>query len=55
MKAISAARMAMSRKSDPKVSLDNIIKTIFETGKDMSLKYKETALGGLAVILGLVC
>ncbi|AII14146.1 L-serine deaminase I [Campylobacter iguaniorum] len=55
IKAISAARMAMSRKSDPKVSLDNIIKTMFETGKDMSLKYKETALGGLAVTLGSVC
>ncbi|RAX54238.1 L-serine ammonia-lyase [Helicobacter sp. 16-1353] len=48
IKAISASRMAMSRKSTPIVNLDDIIKTMYETGKDMNAKYKETALGGLA-------
>lgn len=48
IKAISAARMAMTRKSTPKVGLDEVIKTMYETGKDMNYKYKETALGGLA-------
>ena len=48
IKAISAARMAMTRKSTPKVGLDEVIKTMHETGKDMNYKYKETALGGLA-------
>lgn len=31
------------------VSLDNVIRTMRETGQDMKAKYKETALGGLAV------
>lgn len=31
------------------VSLDDVIKTMYETGKDMSSRYKETSLGGLAV------
>lgn len=48
IKAISAARMSMSRKSTPKVNLDDVIKTMYETGKDMNSKYKETSLGGLA-------
>ena len=48
IKAISAARMAMTRKSTPKVGLDEVIKTMYETGKDMNYKYKETSLGGLA-------
>lgn len=55
IKAISAARMAMSRKSTPLVSLDEIIKTMYETGKDMNMKYKETSLGGLAKTLHSVC
>ncbi|MCI7047452.1 MULTISPECIES: L-serine ammonia-lyase [Helicobacter] len=51
IKAISAARMAMTRKSHPVVSLDNVIATMYQTGKDMNAKYKETALGGLAKTL----
>ena len=51
IKAISAARMAMTRKSDPVVGLDEVIKTMYETGKDMNYKYKETSLGGLATNL----
>lgn len=49
IKAISAARMALARKSTPRVSLDAVIKTMYETGKDMNHKYKETSLGGLAI------
>ena len=48
IKAISAARMAISRKSQPKVGLDEVIKTMYQTGKDMDHRYKETSLGGLA-------
>lgn len=48
IKAISAARMAMQRKSEPRVSLDTVIQTMYETGKDMNFKYRETSLGGLA-------
>lgn len=55
IKAISAARMALSRKSTPRVALDEIIITMYETGKDMNAKYKETALGGLAKVVGSVC
>ena len=51
IKAISAARMAMNRKSHPVVSLDNVIATMYQTGKDMNSKYRETALGGLAKTL----
>ncbi|MBK1971096.1 L-serine ammonia-lyase [Campylobacter sp. 2018MI35] len=51
IKAISAARMAMTRKSTPMVTLDEVIKTMYETGKDMNYKYKETSLGGLATNL----
>lgn len=55
IKAISASRMAMSRKSTPIVNLDDIIKIMYETGKDMNLKYKETSLGGLATTISNVC
>ena len=50
MKAITAAQL--SSHTDPKnakVSLDTVIKTMWETSKDMNSKYKETAEGGLAV------
>ncbi|MBZ7941930.1 L-serine ammonia-lyase [Campylobacter molothri] len=55
IKAISAARMAMTRQSAPKVGLDEVIETMYETGKDMNYKYKETSLGGLATNLKTVC
>lgn len=55
IKAIMAARMAMSRKSTPKVTLDEVILTMYNTGKDMNLKYKETSLGGLATTLSSLC
>ncbi|EIB42841.1 L-serine dehydratase [Campylobacter jejuni subsp. jejuni LMG 9217] len=47
--------MAMTRKSTPMVSLDEVIETMYETGKDMNYKYKETSLGGLATNLKTVC
>lgn len=50
IKAITASQLAL--KFDPelsKVSLDGVIKTMWDTAKDMSTKYKETADGGLAV------
>lgn len=50
VKAITAANIALE--SDPtkaKVSLDDVVKTMWETAQDMHHKYKETAQGGLAV------
>jgi L-serine dehydratase len=49
IKAVSSASLAMRGDGKHIVSLDNCIKTMKETGRDMSYKYKETALGGLAV------
>jgi L-serine dehydratase len=49
VKAINAARMALRGDGTHFVSLDQVIKTMRETGADMMSKYKETARGGLAV------
>ena len=49
VKAITAARIALRGNGTHFVSLDKVIKTMRETGKDMKVKYKETARGGLAV------
>ncbi|CAL8973865.1 L-serine dehydratase 1 [Rhodoplanes serenus] len=49
IKAINAARMALSRVSQPLVPLDKVIEVMFEIGKDMSPKYRETSCGGLAL------
>ncbi|GAA4378910.1 L-serine ammonia-lyase [Paeniglutamicibacter cryotolerans] len=48
-KAINAAKMALMGDGQHHVTLDEVIITMRETGKDMSSKYKETAMGGLAV------
>jgi L-serine dehydratase len=49
IKAIMAGNLALvSDPQDAKVSLDAVIKTMWSTAKDMSSKYKETSLGGLA-------
>ena len=48
-KAINAAKMALWGDGQHRVSLDEVIVTMRETGRDMSSKYKETAMGGLAV------
>jgi L-serine dehydratase len=49
VKAINAARLAINGTGVHKVSLDDAIRTMRETGRDMNVKYKETARGGLAV------
>jgi L-serine dehydratase len=49
VKAVNAARMAMQESTEHKVSLDQVIKTMYETGLDMQSRYKETSLGGLAL------
>jgi L-serine dehydratase len=49
VKAINSARMALFGDGEHHVSLDNVIKTMRDTGADMLSKYKETSQGGLAV------
>ncbi|MEJ0039442.1 MAG: L-serine ammonia-lyase [Gammaproteobacteria bacterium] len=49
VKAINAARLAMRGDGTHKVSLDQVIATMRQTGDDMSTIYKETSQGGLAV------
>lgn len=48
VKAINAAHMAMHRSTPPLISLDEVISTMYQTGKDLSAKYRETSQGGLA-------
>jgi L-serine dehydratase len=49
IKAINAARMALRGDGTHFVSLDRVIRTMRDTGRDMHVKYKETARGGLAI------
>jgi len=49
VKAVNASRMALMGDGQHYVSLDKVIKTMLQTGKDMQSIYKETSLGGLAV------
>lgn len=49
VKAVNAARLALHAADQMKVSLDQVIETMRQTGLDMSAKYKETSQGGLAV------
>src|SRR5207253_11376307 len=49
VKAINAASLALRGDGTHRVSLDMVIKTMYDTGRDMMTKYKETSLGGLAV------
>jgi L-serine dehydratase len=49
VKAIEATRLAMLGDGTHRVSLDQVIETMRKTGLDMSERYKETSLGGLAV------
>lgn len=49
VKAITAASLALRGDGNHKISLDQVIKTMRDTGADMKSKYKETSLGGLAV------
>lgn len=49
VKAVNASRMAMNESDDHKVSLDQVIRTMYLTGLDMQSRYKETSLAGLAL------
>lgn len=48
VKAVNAAQLAIAEDGSNHVSLDTVIKTMLQVGKNMSHIYKETALGGLA-------
>ena len=50
MRAINAAELAGLLTGSRKISLDMVIKTMYETGKDLSHLYRETSAGGLAKI-----
>ncbi|ASQ46392.1 L-serine ammonia-lyase [Legionella clemsonensis] len=49
VKAVNASRMALIGDGQHQISLDKVIRTMRETGKDMQSIYKETSMGGLAV------
>jgi L-serine dehydratase len=49
VKAINAARLALRGDGKHFVSLDKVIRTMRDTGRDMNARYKETSRGGLAV------
>ena len=49
VKAVQACRIAMNETEEHKVSLDQVIQTMFQTGLDMQSRYKETSLAGLAL------
>ena len=47
-KASYIANLAKFLKGTRKISFDTVVKTMYETGKDLSHEYKETSIGGLA-------
>jgi len=49
VKAINAARLALSGDGQHRVSLDQVMRTMMQTGQDMQARYKETSQAGLAV------
>lgn len=49
IKAITASRLALRGDGTHEVSLDAVIETMYRTGMDIQVKYKETSLGGLAI------
>ena len=49
VKAVNAARLAMNDPGSHKISLDQVIETMYRTGLDMQSRYKETSLAGLAL------
>ena len=52
VKSINAARLARMGEGTNRVSLDDAVHTMAETGRDMLVKYKETSVGGLAKTMG---
>lgn len=53
VQAVNTAQLALLEDGEHKVSLDSVIATMLQTGKDMQSRYKETALGGLATKSGI--
>ena len=49
VKAVHACRMPLNETEGHQVSLDQVIKTMYQTGMDMQSRYKETSLAGLAL------
>jgi L-serine dehydratase len=49
VKAVHASRIALNESAEHKVSLDQVIRTMYLTGLDMQSRYKETSLAGLAL------
>lgn len=49
-KAVNAVTLAKYSKDKHKIAFDDIVKVMYETGKDMNKNYKETSLGGLAAL-----
>lgn len=50
LRAMSAAELARVLSGTRKISFDTVVKTMYETGKDLSARYRETSEGGLAAI-----
>ena len=50
IKAVNAVMLAKSMESKHKISFDEIVEVMYETGKDMNSGYRETATGGLAKV-----
>ena len=50
MRAVNAVNLSRFLSRTRRISLDEVIATMYKTGRDMSEKYRETAHGGLAVI-----
>jgi len=46
---VQATRLALNEQEEHKVSLDQVIRTMYLTGLDMQSRYKETSLAGLAL------
>jgi L-serine dehydratase len=49
VKAINASRIAMNESGGHRISLDQVIETMYRTGLDIQSRYKETSLAGLAL------
>lgn len=54
VKAVNAAQLALAEDGDHKITLDMVIKTMAEIGKNMNTLYKETSKGGLAVAVNVI-
>ena len=50
MRALNALSLANFLSNTRKISFDTVVKTMYQTGKDMNARYRETALGGLAKV-----